>query len=356
MRLFVERVRDVQPDFRLTTANGPTVTAICRRLDALPLALELAAPWIKVLTAEDLLRRLEHDVLLSTVRPARSPRTPTDDECDGRLELPAARPARAARCSVVSARCRVDFRSRQPRRCLSVVTSRQARTPTRCARVAGLIDKSLLLRAETSVATRPLYQMLETVRAFAALELADAGERDDALDGLARYCIGEASLAAEGLVGSAQVEWLDRVRDDLESYRAALSWLIERGRAIEASDIASGLTIFWAIRGHAAEGLWWYEQILNLPSVPPAAESRVLNGAALMWYTQGELGRARTALERALALARSVGDIGLVAQAENLLGHVEQAVGNVNAARDQFTRSVEAFQSAGDPVGCWQWR
>ena len=69
MRLFVERVRDVQPDFRLTPANGPTVTAICRRLDALPLALELAAPWIKVLTAEDLLRRLTHDVLLSTVGP-----------------------------------------------------------------------------------------------------------------------------------------------------------------------------------------------------------------------------------------------------------------------------------------------
>ncbi|MGH9148565.1 MAG: AfsR/SARP family transcriptional regulator, partial [Vicinamibacterales bacterium] len=69
VRLFVERVRDVQPDFRLTSANGPTVTAICRRLDALPLALELAAPWLKVLTAEDLLRRLEHNVLLSTVGP-----------------------------------------------------------------------------------------------------------------------------------------------------------------------------------------------------------------------------------------------------------------------------------------------
>ena len=67
VRLFVERVRDVQPDFRLTSANGPTVSAICRRLDALPLALELAAPWMKVLTVEDLLRRLTEDVLLSTV-------------------------------------------------------------------------------------------------------------------------------------------------------------------------------------------------------------------------------------------------------------------------------------------------
>src|SRR6185312_16049222 len=69
VRLFVERVRDVQPDFLLTAANGSAVTAICRRLDALPLALELAAPWIKVLTAEDLLQRLGHDVLLSTAGP-----------------------------------------------------------------------------------------------------------------------------------------------------------------------------------------------------------------------------------------------------------------------------------------------
>ena len=69
VRLFVERVRDVQPDFRLTPANGPTVAAICRRLDALPLALELAAPWLKVLTPEDLLRRLAQDVLLPAAGP-----------------------------------------------------------------------------------------------------------------------------------------------------------------------------------------------------------------------------------------------------------------------------------------------
>ena len=75
---------------------------------------------------------------------------------------------------------------------------------------------------------RPLYEMLETVRAYAALELTASGERDDALEGLARYCTAEAALAAEGLVGPAQAEWLDRVRDDLENYRGALAWLIER--------------------------------------------------------------------------------------------------------------------------------
>ena len=75
------------------------------------------------------------------------------------------------------------------------------------------------------------------------------------------------------------------------------------GVPAEAAKIAWGLVFFWIIRGHAAEGLRWYEQILRLPSLPPAAESRALVGAAAMWYTQGELVRARTALTRALQLA-----------------------------------------------------
>jgi tetratricopeptide (TPR) repeat protein len=211
-----------------------------------------------------------------------------------------------------------------------------------------LIDKNLLLQVEASVATRPLYQMLETVRAFAELELTASGEREDALEGLARYCTGEASLAVEGLVGPAQVEWLNRVRDDLENYRGALMWLIEHGRPGEASDIAWGLLWFWAIRGHAIEGLRWYEQVLTLPSLASGAESRALLGAAGMRYLQGEFERARTDLTRALALARGAGDIDSVVWAEFVFGHVEYAVGNLDAAGDHFTRSVEGFKSAGN--------
>ena len=311
VRLFVERVRDVQPDFRLTSANGPTVTAICRRLDALPLALELAAPWIKVLTAEDLLRRLEHDVLLSTVGPRDLPERqqtmnatvawsyqllgPDEQRAFRRLgALPGRFPIDAA-AAVLAGR---DGPSAAQRR----------RT-----RRGGRLDRQEPSAASRDLggATRPLYQMLETVRAYAALELTAAGERDDALEGLVRYCTGEASLAAEGLVGPAQVEWLDRVRDDLESYRGALTWLIEHGRAAEASDIAWGLMFFWVIRGHAAEGLRWYEQILSWPSLPPAAESRALVGAALMWYTQGELERARAGLTRALRARRARRRLGV---------------------------------------------
>jgi predicted ATPase/DNA-binding XRE family transcriptional regulator len=351
VRLFVERVRDVQPDFRLTPANGLTVTEICRRLDALPLALELAAPWIKVLSAEGLLRRLEHDVLLSTAGPR---------------DLPARQQTMNATVAWSYQLLDPDeqraFRSFGalpglfPIDAAAAVLAGREDAPgaidDALRAAAGLIDKSLLLRAKTSVIpTCTLYYMLETVRAYAVLELTAAGERDDALEGLVRYCLGESALAAEGLVGPAQVEWLDRVREDLESYRAALTWLIEHDRPAEAADIAWRLMFFWIIRGHAAEGLRWYGRILHLSSVPRAAESRALVGAAAMWYTQGEVSPARTALTRALQLAIDAGDREMAVNAELVLGHIEHAGGNIDAARDRFASSLQGFRTLAIPWG-----
>ena len=345
VRLFVERVRDVQPDFRLTSANGPAVTAICRRLDALPLALELAAPWIKVLTVEDLLRQLTHDVLLSAAGPRDLPerQQTMNATVAWSYQLLSPDEQRAfRRFGALPGRFSIDaaavmFAGRE---------ASSARIEHVLSVVAGLIDKSLLLRSEASATHRPLYGMLETVRAYAAVELTESGERDDALGALARYYTGEASLAAEGLVGPAQAEWLDRVRDDLENYRAALRWLIDRGRAAEASNIAWGLKYFWLIRGHAAEGLQWCEEILGLPSLPPAAQLRALEGAAVLWYTQGELEQARTGLNCALGLARAV-DAEAIVRAEDLSARVEHALGNLKAAREWFARAVDGFRSLG---------
>ena len=350
VRLFVERVRDVQPDFRLTSANSLPVTEICRRLDALPLALEVAAPWIKVLTAEDLLRRLTHDGLLSSVgrRDLPERQQTMNATVAWSYQLLAPREQRVfRRLGALPGRFSIEAAT-------AVIEGREgcsAGGDEALRAAVGLIDKSLLLRTETSVANRPLYRMLETVRAYAARELVAAGERDDALEGLVRYCTGEASLAAEGLVGPAQVEWLDRVHDDLENYRDALTWLIESGRAAEAADIASGLMFFWWIRGHAAEGLQWYEQALNLRSLLPAAESRALLGAAVMWYAQGGLERARTALTRARALAQASDDMDTVVRIEDLSARVEWGLGNLQAARDCFTRAIQGFQALAIPWG-----
>lgn len=350
VRLFVDRVRDVQPDFRLTYENGRTVTAICRRLDALPLALELAAPWIKALTAEELLRQLERDVLLSNAGARDLPerqRTMNATVAWSYQLLTQDEQRAFRRFGVLPGRFPIEAAAAV----LADGDGASAGSGEALRAAAGLIDKSLLLRAETSVEGRPLYQMLETVRAYAALELAAVGERDVAREGLARYCTSEAGLAAEGLVGRAQVEWTHRVRDDLESYRAALMWLIEKGRSADACEIAWSLFFFWAIRGHAAEGQWWYEQILNHPSLPPAVESRALMGAGGMRYAQGDLTAARTLLTRARAVVDGTEDKEIAAHVDHMLGRVEYALGDTDAAGRSFTDSRAGFRALARPWG-----
>ena len=350
VRLFVERVRDTVRDFRLTSGNAPTVTAICRRLDALPLALELAAPWLKTLTPENVLQRLEGDAGLPGVGARDLPER--QQTMNGTVAwsyqlLDPNEQCAFRRFGVLPGLFSIETAA-------SVLADREAScagSDQVLSAVAGLIDKSLLLRTETSRPSRPLYQMLETVRAYAVRELTVAGERECALDGLARYCSREAALAADGLIGPAQVEWLDRVRTDLDNYRSAMSWLIECGRRAEASDIAFALRYFWLIRGHAAEGLRWYELVLSTPSVSTAGEAKALVGAAVMWFAQGELESARTALERTLRLARGAGDMDIVADAEYAFGQVERAAGRINAARDWFNSSLEGFRALNMPSG-----
>ena len=349
VHVFVERVRGARPEFRLTPTNAPAVVAICRRLDALPLALELAAPWIKVLTPEGLLRRLEHDVLLPTVArgdlPERqqtmSSTVTWSYQLLGRDEQRAFR-----RLGALPGRFPLDA--------VAAVLAGAGRPDNgyeSLRAAAALTEKSLLCQVEGSVTARPLYQMLETVRAVAALELDAAGERDDALEGLARYCSREAAAAEEGLVGPSQIEWLNRVRDNLHNYRAVLTWLIERHRPVEAADIAWGLMFFWLIRGRAAEGLQWYHQILNLADLPSASASRMLVGTAVLAHPRGDLERARTAAADALAIATGEGDTTVVVHAQLLLGHIEQASGNVDQANVLLARSFEGFKTMAIPWG-----
>jgi predicted ATPase len=211
------------------------VTAICRRLDALPLAIELAARSMKVLTADDLLRRLDSDVLLSAAgprdRPARQQTMNATVAWSYQLLDPAEQ--RAFR----------RFGAVPGQFSLTAAADLLAGDDALPA-AAELIDKSLLWR---DAHDESRYNMLETVRAYAALQLDAAGERDEATEGLVRYCLREAALARDGLIGPAQAEWVARIQDDIESYRHVLTWLVARDRALEAADIVWPLLLFWAI-------------------------------------------------------------------------------------------------------------
>jgi predicted ATPase len=138
-------------------------------------------------------RRLDHDVLFSTVGPRDLP------ERQGTMNATVAWSYQLLGPNEQRVFRRLGvLAGRFPIEAVAGREGTSARSDEALGAAAGLIDKSLLLRAEITVSTRPLYQMLTTVRAYAALELTAAGERDDALEGLAHYCVAEASLAADG--------------------------------------------------------------------------------------------------------------------------------------------------------------
>jgi predicted ATPase len=345
VRLFVERARSVHRDFQLTASNGGTVLAICRRLDALPLALELTARWIKVLPPAELLQRLERNVLASTPGPRDLPeRQQTMTATVGwSYDLLDRQEQRAfQRVSVLPGR----FPAEAVAWVLSGGSATDAPSHDALSLLSALVDKSLLL-VTPPVATRPLYQMFETVRAYAADALGAGAERDDAVEGLVRYCLTESVRAEAGLVGPDQVEWLERVHQDLDNYREVLIWLIARDRATEAALVAWHLLSFWMIRGQTTEALDWMAQIQKLPSASPIARAQALVGAAMRWYWQGRLDRARDSIERAVAGA--AGDAGLLPLADLILGHIDYARGSVVTARECFTRSLAQFRSADVP-------
>src|SRR4029453_6012114 len=217
--------------------------------------------------------------------------------------------------------------------------------------VAALTETSLIYQVEGWMTSPPLYHMLEMVRAFAAVELDASGERDDALEGLARYCRREAASAEAGPVGPSQIDWLNPGGGDPHNYRTVLAWLIEHKRSVEAANIAWPLMFFWLIRGRTAEGLPWYQQKSKLPDLPPAIESRILVGIAVMSHTRGDLERARTAATDALTIASEAGETATVVHAQHLLGHIEQARGNADKANVLLARSVDGFKTMAMPWG-----
>ncbi|MEO8075425.1 MAG: helix-turn-helix domain-containing protein [Acidobacteriota bacterium] len=344
VELFVSRVQDVRSDFHLTPANSPVVAAICRRLDGLPLALELAAPWVKTLAPEGLLARLHEAEVLGAEGPSDLPprqRTmnatvawsvqllaPLEQRAFRRLgAIPGPFSIAAAAAVFAGAATSVDGGD------------------AALLFVRTLLNKSLLHRTKIPDTPDHSYVLLETVRAFAVRELAASGEHADAMAGLVRYCVAEGALAAPGLQGPRQVAWLDRVRDDLESHRAVLTWLLGQGRTEDASGLAWSLVLFWIMRGHSAEGLRWFDEVRQCAVPASVAEAQSLVGAALMRFTQGDMAGARVASSSVVRNAHADHDV--LAHAWLCLGHVDYATGQLAAARDDFRRARALFHESG---------
>jgi predicted ATPase/transcriptional regulator with XRE-family HTH domain len=344
VRLFVSRVQDVRPDFHLTPGNSPVVAAICRRLDGLPLALELAAPWVKALAPEGLLARLQGPGLLPVDGPGDLPerqRTMNATVAWSVQLLDAGEQGAFRRFGVFPG----PFSIAAAAAVLAGPALAQDAEDAALRLVLALLDKSLLRRVDVPQATEPLYMMLETVRAYAVLDLKAAGEHEVAMSGLVTYCLTESALAVPGMQGPRQAAWLDCVRDDLENHRAVLGWLLAQGRAEQASELAWSLLLFWFMRGHSAEGLSWFERAGDGVPAGGAAEARSLAGAALLRFTLGDLDGARRAGARVADDLPAEPEV--LAIAVLCLAHVEYSSGRPDTARRHFSRTRSLFHDLG---------
>jgi predicted ATPase/DNA-binding XRE family transcriptional regulator len=333
--LFLERATANQPDFALTTANAPAVAAICRRLDGLPLAIELAAAWIKVLPPDALLDRLEKRLLLLT---------------GGSRDLPprqrTMRDAIAWSYDLLAPQAQVLFR------CLAVFAG--GWTIEAAEVVSGARHSLDVLKGLEALARASLVQaieqpdgdrrfaMLETLREFGLEQLALHGEAEEVGRRHAQYYVALAQAGGADLAAAVPGEWLARLEAEQANLRAALTWLRDQDESGAGLRLAAALGGFWRLRSASAEGRAWLETFLAQPALdeaPAGARIVALRWAGELAGLEGDMGTAEARLSESLALARSVGDKRGTAAA---LG----ALGSVLFQHVDIARSIEPFREA----------
>ena len=353
IQLFVQRVTAVQPSFALSTGNLAAVTAICRRLDGLPLALELAAPHLKVFTPAELLARLSQRLKVLTGGPRDLParqqtlRATLDWSygllsgdarvllgCLGVFDGGASLPAIESICAVHGE--------------LDVMTG-----------LRTLQEHSLLVRLEDGEQTR--FGMLETVREYALECLAVIGAEEKIRRAHADYYLALAEEADAHIRGAAQVVWLRRLEVERDNLRAALAWSISAGECAIALRLGTALGQFWVVRGHLSEGCSWLDQALSLPGTDRGDRSaagpsldviraKSLTAAAALAIEQGRHTQASLRYKESLRLNRALDDQTGCAMALNGLGSVAQLEGNQERARELYAESLSIARAVNDPA------
>jgi len=324
--LFLARARAVTPDFVADTA----VAEICRRLDDLPLALELAAARVKVLSSGQILARLEQRLPLLTGGARDLPerqRTLRGAIAWSYELLTPAEQRLFARLAVFRGGCTLEAVEEVAHTDLDTLGS--------------LVDKSLLRHTEER------FSMLETIREYAAERLEDSGEAAELRRRHAEHFLALAEEAEPSLFAES-TEWLDRLEQEHDNLRAALHRLEASGESERALRLAGAMSRFWYRRGHLAEGGRYLENLLATDGPPTAARAKALNGAARLALHTMDVATVRVRAEEALALHRALADAWGTADSRYLLGAVAAEEGDFALAQQLFEESVRAFRELGD--------
>jgi predicted ATPase/DNA-binding CsgD family transcriptional regulator len=339
--LFVQRARAVRPGLVLSEGDVQTVAEICRRLDGLPLAIELAAVRTRILSPRALLARLSRRLQLLT---------------SDQLGIPDRH--RALRDTIAWSYDLLTPHAQRVLRRLAVFAGGFGMD----AFVDG-VDDAGGLEIATTLVTESLLQvdadsedgtrfvMLETIREFALERLESSGEEDDARRFQAGYVLALTAGAEAGLAGPGQPQWSRILRTEIDNIRVALDWALRHD--IEAAmRIGNALYRFWQISGLLTEGRTWLERALTLdPGTAPALRMSLLNVAGALAGMQGDFARLEAANQESLDLARCLGDHGAMASALGDLGIAAGERGEFAKARTLHHEALTICQRLDNRAG-----
>ncbi|HEY2307719.1 MAG TPA: hypothetical protein VGI05_17745, partial [Streptosporangiaceae bacterium] len=346
MQFFLDRARAVLPGFEITDDNAELIGQLCRRLDGLPLALELAAAKLRVMAVNQVLAGLD-DVFKLLVggrqgAPVRHQtlRAALDWSYD---MLQPAEQAALRRLSVFAG----SF-------CLAaaqaVATLGGAGPADVLDLLAGLVDRSLLVVEHTPAQAR--YRMLATVRRYGAQRLTDSGEFPAASEAMLAWYLDLAERTETELSGRDQAQAAERLQGEAHNLRAVLQAARDRKDIAGTLRLATALVQFWYLRGHYREGRDWLDWALAAPEGAPAeVRAKGLQGSGMLAHLQCEYPAAVRRLEGALALHRELGNRRGAAGILSSLGSVAREQSRYARARELQTEALAEFEALGDRRG-----
>jgi predicted ATPase/class 3 adenylate cyclase/DNA-binding CsgD family transcriptional regulator len=350
--LFVERAAAIRPSFMVTPENAHAIAEICRRLDGLPLAIELAAARVRLFSPEAMLPRLAHGLGLltagrrdlperhQTLRNAMAWSYDLLSEAEQRLFRRLSVFVGGFTLDAAEAVC-VDAGADSPDDLLSVKV---------LDGIESLVVNSLVHRDERE-SFAPRFRMLETIREYGLEQLAACGEQEAARSRHLAWCLGLLESSQPHMQGPAYAEWLDRLDAELENLHAALSW---SERAPQDLELGLRLTTmlargFWTIRGHFTDGRTWLSRMLTRSPARTPIRAMALNCAGFLALRQNDHVAARPLLEEALQIWREVDDKRGLAIALRSLGVVEHQQQHFDRAGSLLRQSLDLLREMDDP-------
>ncbi len=342
VQLFAERAAALRPGFVVTEQNAPAVVEICRRLDGIPLAIELAAARVKVFAVEQIAAGLDDCFRLltggqRTAMPRQQTLRATVDWSYHLLSGPERSLLR--RLSVFSGGWTFEMAE-------AVCAGEGIAAQAVLELLTLLVDKSLVLAEEHQGTMR--YRLLETIRQYAREELQAAAEDEWTRDRHLDYILRLAEEADLKLRGAEQRVWLDRLEVEHDNLRAALQWSLEAGHHEAALRLSGALAWFWWDRSHHEEGRRWLARALAGPPEGSAARMQALYGAGWLAHQQYDSAAARELLDESLALAHELSDRRAVAWVLHILGRVAYFENDPAQARAYGEACLAAAEEVGD--------